>query len=126
LADSRSPGSITPLHESRTGSPKKARATPLPVTFDRRELSLILTLYGRKVAQGEWRDYAMDFLKDKALFSIHKRTSEIPLYVIEKNPALQRKQGQYLITNMTGRVLKRGHDLAQVLKVLDHDLVVVK
>lgn len=126
MADSRSSGSITPLHEARSGSSKKSKSTPLPVTFDRRELSLILTLYGRKVAQGEWRDYAMDFLKDKALFSIHKRTSEMPLYVIEKNPALQRKQGQYLITNMTGRVLKRGHDLAQVLKVLDHDLVVVK
>ena len=89
------------------------------VSFDRRELSAILDLYGRKVASGEWRDYAMDFLKDRALFSIYKRSSERPLYVIEKNPKLRNRQGQYMVTIEDGRVLKRGHELDNVLRVLE-------
>ena len=93
------------------------------VSFDRRELTTILNLYGRKVAEGEWRDYAMDFLKDRALFSVYKRASERPLYVIEKNPKLRAKQGQYMVLTEDGRVLKRGHDLATVLRVLDLTLV---
>ena len=68
------------------------------VSFDRRELNTILNLYGRKVADGEWRDYAIDFLKDRALFSIYKRASERPVYVVEKNPKLRNKQGLYLVT----------------------------
>lgn len=95
------------------------------VAFDRRELMQILSVYGRKVGAGEWRDYAMDFLKDRALFSIYARVSERPLYVVEKNPRLRNRQGQYMVTNQQGMILKRGHDLAQVLRVLDPDLVVV-
>ncbi|MCP1209610.1 DUF2794 domain-containing protein [Devosia subaequoris] len=95
------------------------------VAFERRELMQILSVYGRKVGSGEWRDYAMDFLKDRALFSIYARVSERPLYVVEKNPKLRNKQGQFMVTNQQGRILKRGHDLAQVLRVLDPDLMVV-
>lgn len=94
------------------------------VTFDRRELTTILNLYGRKVAEGEWRDYALDFLRERALFSIYKRSSERPLYVIEKNPKLRNKQGQYMVLGQDGRVLKRGHELATVLRILE--LAVVK
>lgn len=95
------------------------------VAFDRRELMQILAVYGRKVGAGEWRDYAMDFLKDRALFSIYARVSERPLFVVEKNPKLRNRQGQYMVTNQQGRILKRGHDLSQVLRVLDPDLMVV-
>jgi hypothetical protein len=94
------------------------RAKPY-VGFDRRELNSILNLYGRKVVAGEWRDYAMDFLKDRALFSIYKRASERPFYVIEKNPKLRTRQGQYLLTGQDGRILKRGHELETVLRVLE-------
>ena len=100
------------------GGPQPPRQKPY-VGFDRRELNTILNLYGRKVAAGEWRDYAMDFLKDRALFSVYKRTSERPLYVIEKNPKLRSKQGQYMVTIEDGRVLKRGHELEVVLRVLE-------
>ncbi|MBN9307059.1 MULTISPECIES: DUF2794 domain-containing protein [unclassified Devosia] len=100
------------------GGPPPPRAKPY-VGFDRRELNTILNLYGRKVADGEWRDYAIDFLKDRALFSIYKRASERPLYVIEKNPKLRARQGQYMVTSQDGRVLKRGHELATVLRVLE-------
>jgi hypothetical protein len=98
--------------------PQPPRQKPY-VGFDRRELNTILNLYGRKVAAGEWRDYAMDFLKDRALFSVYKRASERPLYVIEKNPRLRSKQGQYMVTIEEGRVLKRGHELEVVLRVLE-------
>jgi Protein of unknown function (DUF2794) len=93
------------------------RATPR-VSFDRKELSLILGLYGRHVAEGEWRDYALDFGRDCATFSIFRRSSEQPLYRVVKNPAHQRKQGAYAVITQTGLILKRGHDLAQVLAVL--------
>lgn len=89
------------------------------VTFDRRELLRILDLYGRKVAAGEWRDYAISFLKDRAVFAVFRRTSELPLYRIEKNAALARKQGAYAVVAAGGFVLKRGHDLDRVLRVLD-------
>ena len=98
---------------------------PAIVAFDRRELQLILNVYGRKVALGEWRDYAMDFLRERAVFSIYARVSERPLYVIEKTPRLRNRQGQYMVSNQQGLILKRGHDLAQVLRVLDPHLVVV-
>lgn len=102
--------------------PQPPRQKPY-VGFDRRELNTILNLYGRKVASGEWRDYAMDFLKDRALFSIYKRASERPFYVIEKNPKLRARQGQYMVTGQDGRVLKRGHELENVLRVLELALV---
>ena len=94
------------------------------VTFDRKELTTILNLYGRKVADGDWRDYAIDFLRERALFSIYKRSSERPIYVVEKNPKLRHKQGQYMVLSQDGRVLKRGHELSTVLRVLE--LAVVK
>jgi len=89
------------------------------VFFERRELDVILRLYGRMVAAGEWRDYAIDGLKDYAVFSVFRRTSEAPLYRIEKHPALARRQGAWAVTGQGGLVLKRGHELAQVLKMFD-------
>jgi hypothetical protein len=89
------------------------------IFFDRRELHLILSAYGRGVAAGEWRDYAMDGLSDRALFSIFRRASESPLYQIEKKPELARRQGEWSILNAHGLVLKRGHDLPQLLKFFD-------
>ncbi len=89
-----------------------------PVAFDRKELNLILNVYGSKVAQGEWRDYALDFSSEIATFSIFRRSSESPLYRIVKNPKLARKQGAYSITAQGGAIIRRGHDLAQVLRVL--------
>lgn len=98
---------------------RRASSLPPPqVTFDRRELSQIFNIYGRMVAAGEWRDYAMDFLRDRAVFSIFRRTSETPLYTVVKNPALARKQGLYAIVTGEGQVLKRGHELERVLAVL--------
>jgi hypothetical protein len=89
------------------------------VFFGRAELNLILSIYGRMVAAGEWRDYAIDSLKDAAVFSVFRRTSEVPLYRIEKQPKLMRRQGAYAVIAAGGYVLKRGHDLRQVLKVLE-------
>jgi hypothetical protein len=89
------------------------------VFFDRRELNRILNLYGRMVASGEWRDYAIDGLTDLAVFSVFRRASEAPLYRIEKRPSLARRQGQWSVINQSGHVLKRGHELEQVLKVFD-------
>ncbi|MBZ6075682.1 DUF2794 domain-containing protein [Microvirga puerhi] len=99
--------------------------TPRKVSFDRLELQTILNLYGRKVADGEWRDYAIDFLTDRAVFSIFRRTSEMPLYRIEKAPKLARKQGAYSVIVSSGLILKRGHELAAVLRVLDKPLKIV-
>ena len=89
------------------------------VTFERGELDRILGLYGRKVAEGEWRDYAIDFLKDRAVFSVFHRASEVPIYRIEKNARLSRRQGVYSVISATGLILKRGHELERVLRVLD-------
>lgn len=88
------------------------------VVFDRQELSHILTIYGHHVAAGEWRDYAIDFGRERAVFSVFRRTSEMPLYRIVKDPKLARKQGAYCVVAQGGLILKRGHDLRQVLKVL--------
>ncbi|MCL6654346.1 hypothetical protein A6R70_18845 [Agrobacterium rubi] len=99
---------------------------PLPITFHRRELDAILRIYGRMVGEGEWRDYAIDHLKDKAVFSVFKRSGEMPLFRIEKNPKLATKQGAYSVVNVDGRILKRGHELAQVLKVFDKVLKLIK
>lgn len=92
------------------------------VSFDRRELSEILKIYGRMVAAGEWRDYAIDTLKDRAVFSVFRRASEMPLYRVEKNPKLARKQGAYQVVAAGGHVMKRGHDLGAVLRVFDKGL----
>ncbi|NDV87487.1 DUF2794 domain-containing protein [Aurantimonas aggregata] len=92
------------------------------VSFDRAELSQILRIYGRMVSAGEWRDYAIDMLKDRAVFSVFRRTSEMPLYRIEKNPKLARKQGAYQVVAAGGLIMKRGQDLANVLQVFDKAL----
>ncbi len=96
-----------------------------PISFDRRELNEILNVYGRKVASGEWRDYAIDHLRDEAVFSVYRRASEVPLYRIVKQPRLARRQGAYSVIAATGAILKRGHDLSQVLRVLDKGLRLV-
>jgi hypothetical protein len=95
------------------------------VTFNRLELNRILNLYGRMVADGEWRDYAIDFLHDRAVFSIFRRASEVPLYRIEKDPRLARKQGMYSVVSATGLILRRGHELDRVLLAIDRKLAVV-
>src|SRR4051795_8889951 len=95
------------------------------VSFDRRELDTILNLYGRKVAAGEWRDYALDFLRDRAVFSVFRRSSEVPLYRIEKSPKLARRQGAYSVISATGLIVRRGHELERVLRSIDQSLSVV-
>jgi uncharacterized protein DUF2794 len=104
-------------------APEASQARPAfaparPVGFDRGELNLILNLYGSKVAEGEWRDYALDFGRDSATFSVFRRSSEMPVYRIVKDPKLARKQGLYAVIAQGGMILRRGHDLAQVLRVL--------
>ncbi|MGB1387296.1 MAG: DUF2794 domain-containing protein [Paracoccaceae bacterium] len=93
------------------------------VAFDRRELSVILSVYGRMVAAGEWRDYGISCLSDRAIFSIFRRTAENPLYRIEKHPKLRNKQGMFSVVGMDGQILKRGHDLKTVLRVLERKLI---
>lgn len=105
---------VNPLPQSQPAPPPK----PV-VAFNRRELDTILRLYGRMVADGEWRDYAIDLLNDRAVFSVFRRSSEMPLYRIEKDPKLAKRQGAYSVVATGGVILKRGQDLAQVLKVLE-------
>ena len=93
------------------------------IRFDRPELKRILSTYGRMVVAGEWRDYAIDFRDDAAVFSVFRRASEMPLYSIEKRPRLKDRQGQYSVIAPGGQVLKRGHDLAGVLRVLERKLL---
>ena len=118
-ADSRSPEAA-------------ARVIPFPtapvqpqIAFDRAELRVLFNLYGRMVSQGEWRDYALDFRRDKAVFSIYRRSSETPLFRVEKDPKLARRQGAFAVISAAGIVLKRGHDLARVLTTLEKPLRVV-
>ncbi len=89
------------------------------VMFDRRELGTILSLYGRMVAQGEWRDYAIGMGREHAVFAVFRHTAEMPLYRIEKHPKLRNKQGMYCVVASGGLIMKRGHDIAQVLRVLE-------
>jgi hypothetical protein len=121
------PGEIEPS-EPRGGELAN-RVLPLApdnrVTFTRRELDRILRLYGRMVAAGEWRDYAIDFLRDRAVFSVFRRASEVPLYRIEKSPKLARRQGAYSVISATGLIVKRGHELDRVLRSIDKSLRVV-
>jgi hypothetical protein len=100
----------------RTGPGIRLPNLPRHVAFDRRELDTILRVYGRKVAEGEWRDYAIDHLEDRAVFSIFRRASEMPMFRVEKVPAMARRQGAYRIVAATGMILRRGHELAAVLK----------
>ncbi len=98
-------------------------SAPAQVAFDRRELSVILSVYGRMVAAGEWRDYGISCLREMAVFSVFRRTAEHPLYRIEKRPRLRSRQGQYAVVGMDGQILKRGHDLKTVLRVLERKLI---
>ncbi len=123
-----------PIILPRTGMPprksvlrkaKGGRGPYGPISFDRLELAQLLGMYGRKVAEGEWRDYAIDMLREKAVFSVFRRSSEYPLYRIEKDPRLARRQGAYSVIAPTGLILKRGHDLKKVLRVIDPQLRLV-
>lgn len=107
--------SVTNLATKRTKNSQRS----MPVCFNRTELMTILNIYGRMVAAGEWRDYAIDTLKDRAIFSVFRRTSEMPVYRIEKNPKLARKQGAYSLVSQQGDILKRGHDLSSIIKLLN-------
>src|ERR671938_198703 len=109
---------IDPSGLRAAARPAAANPPPNRVTFNRPELNRILNLYGRMVADGEWRDYAIDFLKDRAVFSVFRRSTEVPLYRIEKNPKLARKQGAYSVVSATGLIMRRGHELDRVLRVL--------
>lgn len=125
---SLTPGDTEPSDQrgaALAGSAQAPHASVGRVTFERRELDRILNLYGRMVADGEWRDYAIDFLKDRAVFSIFRRASEIPIYRIEKNPKLARRQGAYSVISATGLILRRGQELDRVLRVFDKKLSVV-
>ena len=121
------PGDTDPSQSHGGAAP--ARSAPAQVnaqvTFSRRELNRILDLYGRKVAAGEWRDYAIDFLKDRAVFSVFRRTTEVPIYRIEKNPKLSRRQGVYSVISATGLIVRRGHELDRVLRAIDRSQLVV-
>lgn len=108
--------------QTPTPFPLSARLSE-EVSFDRRELGLILTLYGRMVAAGEWRDYGISCLRDVAVFSVFRRTAEHPLYRIEKRPKLRSKQGLYAVVAMDGQILRRGPELPAVLKVLERKLI---
>jgi hypothetical protein len=116
------PGEIDPSQNLR-GDGLAAAPHSACVTFDRRELDRILSLYGRMVAAGEWRDYAIDFLRDRAVFSVFRHAAEVPIYRIEKNPKLARRQGAYSVITATGLILRRGHELERVLRVLDEKLI---
>ena len=118
---------IVPLRRWRSGATAETEyARPadnaLQISFDRRELNIILSVYGSKVALGEWRDYALNFGRERAEFCVFKRTSEMPLYRIEKRPRLKDRQGQYAVVAAGGQILKRGHDLPTVLRVLERKL----
>jgi len=93
------------------------------ISFHRTELAPILSIYGRMVAAGEWRDYGISSLRDVAVFSVFRRTAENPLYRIEKRPRLRMRQGQYAVIGMEGQILKRGDDLKTVLRVLERKLI---
>ncbi|PCJ82141.1 MAG: hypothetical protein COA52_20315 [Hyphomicrobiales bacterium] len=138
MAETKSESASHATASARTEQSAEIHAFPTPsknqqkqqaykqVTFNRAELNAILRVYGFKVAAGEWRDYAIDHLKDRAVFSIFRRASEMPLYYVEKDPALTRKQGTYkVVAAASGHILKRGHELSQVLKVLEKPLKIV-
>ncbi|PKQ00463.1 MAG: DUF2794 domain-containing protein [Alphaproteobacteria bacterium HGW-Alphaproteobacteria-13] len=106
-----------------TVTPLASRAQPRQTGFDRQELMRILDLYGRMVAAGKWRDYAMDFQRDVAVFSAFRRTAERPEYRIEKRPALRSRQGMWSLVSEGGTILKRGDDLANILAPVERKLM---
>ncbi len=112
-----------PVHATRSGDSNSFTSSAsdhgVTAAFNRQELNSILAVYGRKVAAGEWRDYAINFSPDKAVFSIFRRASEYPLFTVEKCPRLARRQGTYSVVALSGLILKRGHELDRVLAVLE-------
>lgn len=125
MSEDTDPSESRAVARTATASPAAVSPSPNRVTFNRLELNRILNLYGRMVADGEWRDYAIDFLKDRAVFSVFRRASEVPIYRIEKDPRLARKQGMYSVISATGLILRRGQELERVLLVIDRKLAVV-
>jgi len=99
------------------------KAVPDVVSYHRTELAIILSLYGRMVAEGEWRDYGISTLREVAIFSIFRHTAENPVYRVEKRPKLANKQGLYCVIGINGQVLKRGRDLKAVLAVLERKMI---
>ncbi|KAA3451404.1 DUF2794 domain-containing protein [Mesorhizobium sp. SARCC-RB16n] len=120
MGDGDASAILIPLHEARR------ERLDQPVRFDRRELDQILRLYGRMVAANEWRDYAIDHLTDRAVFSVFRRASEVPLFQIVKDPKLARKQGAFAVIAAGGRILKRGQELGRVLGIFDSKLKLVQ
>ncbi len=122
-----------PHRAERDGAPRRGGggrelypiASASEVTFNRHEFDRILSLYGRKVAAGEWRDYAIDFFKDRAVFSVFRRACEFPIYRIEKNSRLGRRQDAYSVISATGHIVRRGQELERVLGALDRSIRVV-
>ena len=121
-----------PIAFLRAGDRPSARMAPgggecgthkREVRFDRHELAQVLRVYGLMVSAGEWRDYAIDFLSDRAVFSVFRHASEVPIYTIEKHPELRLRQGEYAVFAASGHLLKRGRDLAQVLRLFDRKLI---
>ena len=130
VASPHNPAGKAGFGQAKPGHIQSIPATPsqpaaAQVTFDRAELNRLFGLYGRKVAAGEWRDYAIDFLRDRAVFSVFRRACEVPLYRIEKNPRLARRQGTYSVISATGLIVRRGHELDRVLCAIDKSLRVV-
>ncbi|MEM9138336.1 MAG: DUF2794 domain-containing protein [Pseudomonadota bacterium] len=119
LDDPSDPTSIVALAQSHG----HRQGQPSITSFHRRELSLILAIYGRMLSAGIARDYAIDHLRDRAVFSIFRRASETPLYTVEKRPRDANRQGAWSVVSTSGGILKRGRDLAQVLRVLDQKLI---
>ncbi|MEM9223740.1 MAG: DUF2794 domain-containing protein [Pseudomonadota bacterium] len=128
MADGEEASRVVPLRPhysvaAKAISTPKTVAAQKPVApliaFHRTELSEILKVYGRMVAAGEWRDYALDHGRDQAVFSIYRRMGEVPMYRITKTPRNARKNGTYAVLSSLGVVLKRGHELAQVLRVFE-------
>jgi hypothetical protein len=117
--DGENSATLIPLHEARL------ERLALPIAFERRELDLLLRLYGRMVAANEWRDYAIDHLRDRAVFSVYRRARDVPLFQIVKDPKLARRQGQFYVVGTGGAILKRGQDLSRILTVFDKRLKLV-
>ena len=114
---------FTDNHKQLGNSSKKSKEPHINklTAFSREELNQILTLYGRKVVSGEWKDYAIDTLKDQAVFSVYRKTNEIPQFTIIKIPKLRHSNGVYQIKGQDGRILKRGSELSNLLKILEKD-----
>ena len=112
-----------PRPATLVGHSQMPSRAPSQIHFNRQEMMAMLNVYGRMVAAGQWRDYAIDSLKDRAVFSIFRRTNEMPIYRIEKNPKLARKQGAFALVSQQGQILKRGQDLRPILALLNQKLM---